>query len=266
MSHRSPATAPRTGSRLSHVMRRLIAVLGELVLTAGVLMMLYVVWELWWTNIEATHEQRAAVDAWMQDFDGPVPASPQEGAVDTPPTVDPGAVPEPAITPQVGYGQVFGLVYIPRFAPDWVGPIAAGTGMDVLNGVGLGHYMDTSMPGEAGNFAFAGHRQTHGQVLDNIHTLVPGDKIYVQTREGYYTYVFRNSEIVLPDRVDVLAPVPTQPDATPSERYLTMTSCNPRFGSEERIIAYSVMTEWRPLSEGPPPAIADQVARMAGRS
>lgn len=116
------------------------------------------------------------------------------------------------------------------------------------------------MPGALGNFAVAGHRQTHGKVFDRIHTLVPGDKLYVQTAQGYYTYVFRNKQIVLPHRTDVLAPVPTRPGAEPSERLMTMTSCNPRFGAQERIVAYSVFESWRPLADGPPAAIAEQVA------
>ena len=62
--------------------------------------------------------------------------------------------------------------------------------------------------------AVAGHRQTHGAVLDNIDTLVPGDRIYVQTREGYYVYRYRSSDIVLPSATEVLLPVPAQPAAT----------------------------------------------------
>ena len=120
------------------------------------------------------------------------------------------------------------------------------------------------MPGAVGNFAVAGHRQTHGAVLDNIDALVPGDRIYVQTKDGYYVYVFRNSQIVLPSRTDVLLPVPTQPAATPTESYLTMTSCNPRFGSQERIIAYSLLERWQPASAGPPAEISAQVARTTG--
>jgi sortase A len=140
-----------------------------------------------------------------------------------------------------------------------------GTSTDVLDTLGLGHYADTAMPGATGNFAVAGHRQTHGAVLDNIHTLVPGDKIYVQTRDGFYVYVFRNNQIVLPSATDVLLPVPTQPAAKPTEAYLTMTSCNPRFGSQERIIAYSLLEHWQPASAGPPAEIAAQVAKALGK-
>jgi sortase A len=135
----------------------------------------------------------------------------------------------------------------------------------VLDTLGLGHYSSTAMPGAVGNFAVAGHRQTHGAVLDNIHTLVPGDRIYVQTKDGYYVYVFRNNQIVLPSRTDVLEPVPTRPGVAPTESFLTMTSCNPRFGSQERIIAFALLESWRPASAGPPAEIAAQVAAAIGR-
>jgi sortase A len=160
---------------------------------------------------------------------------------------------------------MIGIMYVPRFGPDYTRPIIEGTDAGVLDTLGLGHYGTTSMPGAVGNFAVAGHRQTHGAVLDNIHTLVPGDKIYVQTTDGYYTYVFRNNQIVLPDRTDVLMPVPTQAGVTPKESILTMTSCNPRFGSQERIIAYSTLESWQPASAGPPSEIAAQVAHAHGK-
>ena len=92
---------------------------------------------------------------------------------------------------------------------------------------------------------------------------MPGDRIYVQTREGYYVYVFRNSQTVLPSRTDVLLPVPMRPGAAPTESYLTMTSCNPRFGSEERFVAYALLERWQSLSAGPPAEIS-RAARAAG--
>jgi sortase A len=63
----------------------------------------------------------------------------------------------------------------------------------------------------------------------------------------------------------VLLPVPAQPGGVPDQRLMTMTSCNPRFGSEERIIAYSVFDSWQPLSAGAPAEIAKQVAALQGK-
>ncbi|WP_269937644.1 class E sortase [Arthrobacter sp. HY1533] len=232
--------------------RTLVQVVGELLITAGVILLLFVVWELWWTNIEANTAQQNAVSQFAQEFQGPVTPPPPGGSTDFgPPKVM--AVPDAPST-------VFGVAYIPRFGKNYSRPLVEGVAQAQLDTLGLGRYESSTMPGGVGNFAIAGHRQTHGAVLDAIHTLVPGDKIYIQTKDGYYTYVFRNNQVVMPNRADVLLPVPTQPDAKPTERFLTMTSCNPRFGAEERIIAYSVLESWQPASAGPPAAIVAQVA------
>ena len=239
-----------------------VQVVGELLITLGVIAGLFVAWQLWWTNVEADAAQGAAVKQFLQEHpaaNDPAAATPPGPAVNP---ADPAAVPVGAAP---AHGAAIGVVYIPRFGAEYSRPIIEGTTSDVIDTLGLGRYPDTAMPGAVGNFVVAGHRQTHGAVLDNIHTLVPGDKIYVQTADGFYTYVFRNQEIVLPDRTDVTLPVPTQPGATPEQRLLTMTSCNPRFGSEERIIAYSVFDSWQPLSAGPPEPIAKQLAALQGK-
>ncbi|MDZ4090145.1 MAG: class E sortase [Arthrobacter sp.] len=236
-----------------------VQVIGELLITLGVIAVLFVAWQLWWTNVEADAAQGAAVKQFVQEHQAPIPDSS---------AADPAVPAAPAATP-VGtapaHGTAIGVIYIPRFGADYSRPIIEGTSSDVIDTLGLGRYAGTAMPGAVGNFVMAGHRQTHGAVLDNIHTLVPGDKIYVQTADGFYTYVFRNQEIVLPDRTDVILPVPTQPGAVPEQRLLTMTSCNPLFGSEERIIAYSVFESWQPLSAGPPAPIAQQLAALQGK-
>ncbi|MGA7206832.1 MAG: class E sortase [Specibacter sp.] len=244
---REKAKRPKQG-----FFRTLVQVIGELLITCGVILLLFVVWELWWTNIDANSAQQHAVTQFAQEFKGPVTPP----AANAPTNFGP---PKVMAAPDVP-GTIFGVVYIPRFGKTYSRPLVEGTAPAQLDTYGLGRYDGTAMPGGIGNFVVAGHRQTHGAVLDAIHTLVPGDKIYVQTRDGYYTYVFRNNEIVLPTEADVLLPVPTQKDAKPTQRFMTMTSCNPRFGSEERIIAYSVMESWQPASAGPPAAIATQVA------
>lgn len=226
-------------------------VLGELLVTVGLVVVLFVVWQLWWTNIDADRRQQDAVHSMAQDFGGPTTAA--------------HAVPDRGYgTPQVarepGYGQSIGIVYVPRFGADYSRPVAEGTGTDVLDTLGLGHYEQKAMPGAVGNFALAGHRQTNGKVLDRIDTLRAGDRIYVRTAQGYYTYRVRSHEIVLPTQKEVLAPVPHHPGQKPHERLLTLTSCSPRFGSTHRYIVYAVMESWQPSSAGPPAAIAHQVA------
>jgi sortase A len=238
-----------------------IQVVGELLITLGVVAVLFVAWQLWWTNVEADAVQGATVKQFVREHDAPVGKDPPNPAV-----ADPAAVPPTVpVGKAPGHGRAIGVIYVPRFGADYSRPIIEDTSQDVLDTLGLGHYPGTAMPGDLGNFVVAGHRQTHGAVLDNIHTLVPGDKIYVQTADGFYTYVFRNQEVVLPDRKEVLSPVPNEPGAKPEQRILTMTSCNPRFGSEERIIAYSAFESWQPLSAGPPAPIARQLAALQGK-
>ena len=249
-----------TGGRTSAGIR----LLGELFLTAGVVLVLFLGWQLWWTNVESAGSQREAVKDFARQYNATSAqgdAAGVQGSPD-PPSSNPKSGYGPAAIPtEPAAGATIGILYVPRFGADYSRPIVQGTGPAVLDTLGIGHYEETSMPGAAGNFAVAGHRQTRGAVLDNIDALVPGDRIYVQTREGFYVYVFRNSEIVLPDRTDVLLPVPTQPTATPTESYLTMTSCNPRFGSQERFVSYSLLEQWQPASACPPAEIAALVQR-----
>ena len=245
------STPPRYRRQSGGKVRMAVQVAGELLITAGLILVLFVAWQLWWTNIESGRAQQDAIRDLVQDFelpaDDPAPAGQDYG--------DP-----VVLAPVDTEGDTFAIVYVPRFGSDYAVPVSSGVGTAVLDRLGLGHYPSTAMPGGIGNFAVAGHRQTHGKSLDAIHTLVPGDRVYVQTRDGYYTYVYRNTQVVLPNRVDVIAPVPTDPAAVPTERFLTLTSCNPRFGSQERIIAYAAMDSWLPLSAGPPAEIADTVA------
>jgi sortase A len=87
-----------------------------------------------------------------------------------------------------------------------------------------------------------------------------GDKIYIQTADGYYTYDFRGLEYVRPTGIGVIDPVPQSPGVAPTDRIMTMTSCNPMFSSSERIIGYAVFDSWQPASAGPPAEIAATVA------
>ncbi len=226
-----------------------VQIAGELLMSAGVILLLFVAWQFWWTNVASDARQRDVVKDFARGTAG------GNGAA--------AVAPNPAVAPEPAEGATIGILYVPRFGAGYTRPIVQGTTPAVLDTLGIGHYQGTAMPGAVGNFAVAGHRQTHGAVLDHIDALVPGDRIYIQTREGYYVYVFRNSQTVLPSRTDVLLPVPTQLGAAPTESYLTMTSCNPRFGSQERFVAYALLERWQPVSAGPPAEIA-QAARAAG--
>ena len=87
--------------------------------------------------------------------------------------------------------------------------------------------------------------------------------LYVEVEEGWFAYSFRNLEYVWPTDVDVLNPFPREIVDAANGYILTMTSCHPRFSEAERIIAYSVLDQWYPRSEGPPPEISEIVSGAA---
>lgn len=242
-----------------------LGVLGELLITAGVVALLYVAWQMWigdWIIGSQKHTEASALSqSWLQQ------ASQSPTASDTPsPSPSASSSPEAAapvvpVMAQKDYGQQFGVMFIPRFGPNWQFTVAAGTGRhDILDAGEIGHYTDTAMPGEVGNTVYAAHRWTSGAPFDPIDKLVIGDAIVIQTPDGWYTYRFRTLEYVQATQVEVLLPVPQQVGMAANGRYLTLTSCAPKLNMLERIIAYAVFESFTPISAGPPASLTQGVS------
>ncbi|MFT4148375.1 MAG: class E sortase [Micrococcaceae bacterium] len=232
-----------------------IQILGELVLTAGLVAMLYVAWQLYYTDFTADKAQTKIVKDISQEFK----TAPAENSKDT--SNDMSSFGDPIVPPvPAADGDKFGIVYIPRFGAEYARPLIQGTTIPILDTLGIGHYNETQMPGEVGNFAVAGHRNTNGSVLDLIGELQPGDHIYVQTKEGFYQYTYRNTIYVSPSQPDVLDEVPLSPKTKPTDRIMTLTSCHPRYTDHERVIAFAQFSGWRPADKGAPAEIAQAVA------
>lgn len=221
-----------------------IGVLGEILVTVGVLIALFVLWQVWINNEVAGATQSAAsVDLSEQWAREPVAA----------PEVEPVVAAEPE------HDETFANLIVPRFGKDFHRPIGQGVGFDVINDLsqGMGHYEQSQMPGEVGNFALASHRSAYGGAFHTVNELELGDAIYVETKDGWYKYLYRNTEYVAPSGIGVIEAVPQESDATPTERYITLTTCNPLYSSAERIISYGVFDSWYPRADGPPAEIAD---------
>lgn len=249
------ASTVRSPARVS-----VVGVLGELLITAGVVVMLFLGWYVWLNDIVAGGEQQQAAEQVQEELQDRWERG--EGIAERP--VDPGV---PVVAEPAAAGEVFATLIVPRFGEDYVRPIAGGIDLrTVLNNrqIGIGHYLETQMPGEVGNFAIAAHRTTYGAPFADIASLRLGDRIYVETADGWYEYVFRGLEYVWPSAVEVLAPVPQAPQIEATDRLLTMTSCNPKFSSAERIIAYAAFETWYPRSDGPPAALSGLVEAAAG--
>ncbi len=214
---------------------------GELFITVGVLMLLFVTYQLWYTNVLAERTADGAVGSLREDW--------AAGAG--------GAAAPKAFEP----GQGFAILYIPKL--DVKVPVAEGVSKTKVLDRGLvGHYAEgalkTAMPGDrTGNFAVAGHRNTHGEPFRFINRLQPGDPVVVETREAYYTYEMTS---ILPQtppaNVGVLRPVPEGSGFTGPGRYLTLTTCTPEFTSTYRMVVWGRMVDERPRSKGVPAALA----------
>ncbi|MBX3195827.1 MAG: class E sortase [Microbacteriaceae bacterium] len=230
-----------------------VGVLGEIFITAGVFTLLFLGWQLWLNDIIVGNEMRDQSEHQSALWQGNASTAEEDPS---PPTPD-----EPPVADKPGSsGEVFALMIVPRFGKNFYTPIAEGVGTtQVLNRGEIGHYPTSSLPGEVGNFAVAAHRTSFGKPFNNIANLRVGDHIYIETADGWYQYGFRNLEYVRPTGVGVLLPVPQNDGATPGDRILTMTSCNPLFSAAERIIAYSVYETFYPRTEGPPAEIAGTV-------
>ena len=240
-----------------------IGVLGELLLTGGVVVLLFVGWQLWiGDQISAARniaEAQALAEQWQETPppSSPAPSSPSPSSTATADPVAPPAPTEPVISTEPRDGEVFGIMYVPRFGNDFAVRMGGGVSRTrTLDTIGIGHYPGTQMPGEVGNFAVAAHRTGFGgapfYLMDELRV---GDPIVVETADGWYTYIFRTLEYVRPTAVDVLSAVPQDTLTGVGGRYLTMTSCSPRHTIAERIIAYSVFDSFRPRAEGPPAGI-----------
>ncbi|WUL62502.1 class E sortase [Streptomyces sp. NBC_00344] len=214
--------------------------IGEIFISLGVLMLLFVTYQLWWTNVRAHQEANGTAHSLQEDWAKSGGKSNQPGAF------------EP--------GQGFAIIHIPKL--DVVVPIAEGVSKHkVLDRGMVGHYgegkLKTAMPSaRTGNFALAGHRNTHGEPFRYINKLKNGDKVVVETRDDYYTYeVTSHLAQTSPSNVSVITPVPPGSGFTRPGRYITLTTCTPEFTSTYRMVVWGKMVDERPRSKGMPDAL-----------
>lgn len=232
------------------------SVLGEVLITVGVLTLLFVAWQLWIGDWIGAAQKNAVGESisrqWAQQYAASASPSPTPGDSATPDaTTAPSA--KPVVGDEPKDAEVFGVMYIPRFGTDYHVPMAGGVSRPrTLDPIGIGHYPGTPMPGAKGNVALAAHRTTYGKPFNQIARLRLDDPIVIETKAGWYVYRFRTLEYVTPDAVDVLLPVPQEPHVKADGRYLTMTSCSPMYYKSERIVAYSVFDSFTPRADGRP--------------
>jgi sortase A len=219
--------------------------LGELSITAGLILLLFVAWQLWWTDATTERAQATTTDTLEQQW-----------AKD--PAKAPGALVDGKVN-SVPLGDAFALIYIPRFGKRYVKPIYQGTELSILD-KGVGHYTGAQMPGQIGNFAMAGHRVTYGKPFNEIATIKPGDPIVIETATTWYVYRAVRHVIVTPNHIEVVDPVPEHPGQAPAQAWMTMTACNPEFSARQRYVEFSLLDQVIPKSRGHIPSALAGIA------
>ena len=242
--------------------RRIIAGIGRTCIAAGVLILLFVAYQLWGTGLAEARSQ----DRLRSDFLDALEAPTTTTSSTVPPPTAPGETTTTTVAapaPPTPTGDAVAILRIPKIGVEKA--VVEGVSVDALK-QGPGHYPTTPMPGQPGNAAIAGHRTTYGAPFYRTDELVPGDLIQVTTRQGEFTYEVREKKIVRPTQNEVLDPS--------EENLLTLTTCHPRFSAAQRLIIVAELADEpaaAPPTTLPPSTVPDEpepepdVAEPGGR-
>ena len=233
-------------TRTGDVVRTGVRGLGEIMITLGLILLLFTFYELQVTGLVTAREQGRLSDDLASSWAEPSPSRGQSAGAGT-------VAAEPT---EVALGSGLAVLRVPRLGDFNDSPpvVVEGVSVEDLK-KGPGHIPGTAMPGEVGNVVLSGHRTTYGQPFNAFGELRPGDAVVLETRDTWFTYRVTGSEIVSPDAVEVTYPVPGDPTATPTKRLLTMTTCHPKYSAKQRLIIFSELESADPKSAGRPASL-----------
>ena len=215
-------------------MRIVLRGFGWLLIAAGTVLALYLVYSLYWTGRTTNQAQERLLDEWTLSL----------GDIEDPTVpVDPDGAEQPLA--QVDFGEAVAALEFHRPGSDdppvYDGPlfIVEGVTVESLKS-GPGHYPTTAYPGEMGNFAIAGHRTTYGAPFYDLEQVEAGDEIHVTDRNGTrWVYEVIGQEVVLPTDNHVLGRDPLGL----GRPMLTLTTCNPRWSNAERLVVFAQLAD-----------------------
>lgn len=213
--------------------------MGKTLISVGVLILLFVVYQLWGTGLTHDREQKSLRAQFARQLAAPAATEPAPGPTETPTS---GATSTTVAAAPLVQGDAAAVIVIPRIGLDEV--VVEGVGVEDLK-KGVGHYPDTKMPGEKGNAALAGHRTTYGHPFNRLDELNDGDEISLTTRAGTFRYAVSEKKVVTPESVEVLDPSP--------DNRLTLTTCHPKYSAEQRLIIVALL-QGAPIDEPVVPA------------
>ncbi|MFG2890355.1 class E sortase [Streptomyces sp. NPDC048248] len=215
---RSPSSPkPRRARRM---IASVVSVIGELLITAGLILGLFVVYSLWWTNVLADREAHEQSDQIRRHWADDTPKGP--GDLDT--------------------KDGIGFLHVPAMNNGEV-LVRKGTNAKVLNEGVAGYYtkpVKSALPkDEKGNFTLAAHRDGHGAKFHNIDKMKNGDAIVFETQDTWYVYkVYSTLAETSKYNVDVLDDVPKESGKSKAGRYITLTTCTPVYTSNYRYVVW----------------------------
>jgi sortase A len=223
---------------------KVLGAVGRACITGGVLILLFVVYQLWGTGIREAQAQKELEDQFEESLDeaGRVPTTtttvPRSTTSSTSTSSTTTTVPPLEPVPE---GEPVARIRIPKIGVDKI--VVEGVSVADLK-KGPGHYPETPLPGQEGNAAIAGHRTTYGAPFNRIDELVAGDEIVVETVQGEFRYVVTEQQIVSPSQVEVL-------DDKGDDR-LTLTACHPKYSARQRIVVVAELEpEAKPFPRPP---------------
>jgi sortase A len=215
--------------------RKTVREIGFALITAGVVVLLFVAYQLWGTRFAEAASQ-SKLSKQFAAATAPTADNPALGA----PQTDIAGPPE---------GTAVAHMKIPKIGVDAY--VVEGVTEEALK-EGPGHYPGTPLPGEPGNAAIAGHRTTYGAPFFNLDKLSPGDQILITTKAGPFLYVVDHTQVVKPTDVAVVGPT--------TDNRLTLTTCNPRYSATSRLI---VVAKLSTIPTTPPSTVAPPVVKTA---
>ncbi|MFD3438509.1 class E sortase [Streptomyces sp. NPDC058685] len=229
--------------------RLIVRTFSELCITVGTLIVLFVAYVVFWTGVKAADASDGQIGRLQDEWSHGAVASPAPAPGGT-------TAPTPAPpAPEYRDGKPFAVMYIPRFGGSWDWPVLEGTRTGTLK-KGLGHYATTARLGDTGNFSVAGHRRTYGDPFKDFPRLRPGDAVVLTDGTTWFTYrVDKKPYRTVPGDIGVIDPVPRKSGFDGPGRYLTLTTCDPEWGSSHRLIVWAHLDATQPVTDGKPEAL-----------
>ncbi|HAL15340.1 MAG TPA: hypothetical protein DCP32_00895 [Anaerolineaceae bacterium] len=115
-------------------------------------------------------------------------------------------------------------------------PVVQGDGWEQLK-KGVAQHLGTPNPGQNGNIVLSAHNDVFGEIFRHLDRLQEGDKVILYTNQRAFVYVVKQTQIVEPTQVEVMAGT--------QEPVVTLISCYPYLVDNQRIVVTAELKEER---------------------